>query len=178
MYACRTGACRARGTVAETRHLKVAVRSVLIPSGAFPLLWHIGTQQDGDVSLAQPLWEAAVTLWGDGACHELLVDAGNPVSCWKSSSPMQKSGWRANTRSWPRFATAKAATDCEGPAIGRPSPAPCRHMARWHAWSGLLSVTPQATHTLPSGRAARRQESPPTPPTPPPKRPSRREEHT
>jgi hypothetical protein len=71
-----------RGTIAETRHLKVAVLSVLTPSGALPLLWHFGTPQDGDVSLAQPLWAAAVTLWGEGACQELLVDAGFLDGAW------------------------------------------------------------------------------------------------
>jgi len=71
-----------QGTVAETRHLKVAVLSVLTPSGALPLLWHFGTPQDGDVTLVKPLWEAAVTLWGKGACHELLVDAGFLDGAW------------------------------------------------------------------------------------------------
>jgi hypothetical protein len=65
-----------REEVAETRHLKIAVLSVLTAEGALPLLWHFGTPQDGDVSLVKPLWEAAVALWGKGACRELLVDAG------------------------------------------------------------------------------------------------------
>lgn len=65
-----------RGTVAATRHLKIAVLSVLTPSGALPLLWQFGTPQDGDITLAKPLWEAAVRMWGTGACRELLVDAG------------------------------------------------------------------------------------------------------
>ncbi len=46
------------------------------PSGALPLLWQFGTPQDGDITLAKPLWEAAVRMWGTGACRELLVDAG------------------------------------------------------------------------------------------------------
>lgn len=68
--------------VAETRHLKVAVLSVLTPSGALPLLWRFGTPQDGDISLAKPLWEDAVTLWGKGECRELLVDAGFLDGAW------------------------------------------------------------------------------------------------
>lgn len=71
-----------RGTVAETRHLKVAVLSVLTPAGALPLLWHFGTPHDGDISLAKPLWESAVALWGTGACRELLVDAGFLDGAW------------------------------------------------------------------------------------------------
>ena len=71
-----------RGQVAETRHVKVAVLSVLTSSGALPLLWHFGTPQDGDVRLVKPLWEAAVTLWGAGACQELLVDAGFLDGAW------------------------------------------------------------------------------------------------
>jgi hypothetical protein len=85
-----------RGTVAETRHLKVAVLSVLTPSGALPVLWHFGTPQDGDISLAKPLWEAAVALWGKGACRELLVDAGFLDGAWLAQ--LQAQGTTVITR--------------------------------------------------------------------------------
>jgi hypothetical protein len=65
-----------RGKDAKTRHLKVAVLSVISSAGALPLLWHFGTPSDGDIELAKPLWKTAVSLWGEGACSELLVDAG------------------------------------------------------------------------------------------------------
>jgi hypothetical protein len=65
-----------QGQTAETLHLKVAVLSVLTPDGALPLLWRFGTPQDGDITLARPLWDDAVRLWGAGACRTLLVDAG------------------------------------------------------------------------------------------------------
>lgn len=66
-----------RGTFAETQHIKMAVLSVIIASGvALPLLWHFGTPHDADIMLAKPLWQSAITLWGHGACRELLVDAG------------------------------------------------------------------------------------------------------
>ena len=70
--------------VAETYHLKVVVLSVVTPSGALPLLWHFGTPKDGEINLAKLLWEAAVTLWGKGACRELLVDAGFLDGNWLS----------------------------------------------------------------------------------------------
>lgn len=70
------------GGVAEIQHLKIAVLSVVTPSGALPLLWRFGTSQDGDVSLAKPLWDDAVTIWGAGACQELLVDAGFLDGVW------------------------------------------------------------------------------------------------
>jgi len=73
------------GHVAETRHLKVAVLSVLTARGALPLLWQFGTPKEGDISLAKPLWETAVTLWGAGACRELLVDAGFVDGEWLAS---------------------------------------------------------------------------------------------
>jgi hypothetical protein len=71
-----------RAEVAETRHLKIAVLSVLTPAGALPLLWHFGTPHDADVILAKPLWDAAVTLWEHGACRELLIDAGFLDGAW------------------------------------------------------------------------------------------------
>ncbi len=71
-----------RDATAETTHLKVAVLSVITPLGALPVLWRFGTPQDGDITLARPLWEAAVALWGHGACHQLLVDAGFLDGAW------------------------------------------------------------------------------------------------
>ena len=71
-----------QGQTAQTVHLKVAVLSVLTPEGALPLLWRFGTPHDGDITLARPLWEDAVTLWGAGACHLVLVDAGFLDGTW------------------------------------------------------------------------------------------------
>jgi hypothetical protein len=65
------------GKVAETQHIKLAVLSVITASGvALPLLWGFGTPFDADIMLAKPLWLSAISLWGHGACNELLVDAG------------------------------------------------------------------------------------------------------
>jgi len=74
-----------RGKVAEKRPLKIAVLSVLTLSGALPLLWQVGTPKNGDIDLAKPLWEAAVTLWGTGACQTLLVDAGFLDGAWMAT---------------------------------------------------------------------------------------------
>jgi len=69
--------CRVKeGQTAETLHLKVAVLSVITPEGALPLLWRFGTPQNADITLARPLWDDAVELWGEGVCKRLLVDAG------------------------------------------------------------------------------------------------------
>lgn len=85
-----------KDTVADTRHLKVAVLSVLTPAGALPLLWHFGTPLDGDISLAKPLWEAVISLWGEGTCRELLVDAGFLDGAWLTQ--LQAQGTTVITR--------------------------------------------------------------------------------
>lgn len=71
-----------RGATAVARHLKVAVLSVLTPTGALPLLWQFGTPAAADLTLAKPLWETAIALWGPGACQQLLVDAGFLDGAW------------------------------------------------------------------------------------------------
>lgn len=71
-----------QGQTAETVHLKVAVLSVITPLGALPLLWRFGTPEDGDITLARPLWDDAVALWGQGVCQKLLVDAGFIDGAW------------------------------------------------------------------------------------------------
>ena len=62
--------------IADSYHLKVMVLSILTEFGAMPLLWRFGTPHEGEIQLAKLLWADALTVFGPGACHELLADAG------------------------------------------------------------------------------------------------------
>jgi len=71
------------GHHATERHWKAAVLSVITKQGTFPLLWHFGpAPETGDVTLARPLVEDALTAWGAGAIGTLLLDAGFIDGAW------------------------------------------------------------------------------------------------